>query len=183
LKAYRNEVVKGINLYGNMHRYVPAIASRFGVTIAEVPVRYRSRQFGASKYGAGRIIKVLLDLITVKFLLTYTTQPIQIFGLWGLLSLGAGFLIGVYLTIIKFLYQTDLADRPLLLLAILLIMIGIQLISLGLLAEMLARTYHETQRKPIYTVREEIESSDWANTADDRSGLKSKKIQTLQRQA
>jgi xanthosine utilization system XapX-like protein len=115
--------------------------------------------------------------------LTYTTQPIQIFGLWGLLSLGAGFLIGVYLTIIKFLYQTDLADRPLLLLAILLIMIGIQLISLGLLAEMLARTYHETQRKPIYTVREEIESSDWANTTDDRSGLKSKKIQTLQRQA
>jgi glycosyltransferase involved in cell wall biosynthesis len=158
LKAYRNEVVKGINLYGNMHRYVPAIASRFGVTIAEVPVRYRSRQFGASKYGPGRIIKVLLDLMTVKFLLSYTTQPMQIFGLWGLISLGGGFLIGIYLSVLKFLYQIDLADRPLLLLAVLMVMIGIQLISLGLLGEMLSRTYHETQKKPIYTVREEFES-------------------------
>ena len=156
LKAYRNEVIKGIRLYGDMHRYVPAIASQFGVTVAEVPVRYRSRRFGSSKYGAGRIIKVLLDLMTVKFLLSYTTQPIQIFGLWGLISLGLGFAIGIYLTIVKILYQIDLADRPLLLLAVLLVMIGIQLISLGLIGEVVARTYHETQNKPIYTVREEL---------------------------
>ena len=156
LKAYRNEVIKGIRLYGDMHRYVPAIASQFGVTVAEVPVHYRSRRFGSSKYGAGRIIKVLLDLMTVKFLLSYTTQPIQIFGLWGLISLGLGFAIGIYLTIVKILYQIDLADRPLLLLAVLLVMIGIQLISLGLIGEVMARTYHETQNKPIYTVREEL---------------------------
>lgn len=156
LKAYRNEVVKGIRLYGNMHRYIPAIAARFGVTVAEAPVSYRSRKFGRSKSGPGRILKVVLDLMTVKFLLSYTTQPIQIFGLWGLISLGAGFLIGVYLTIAKLLYHIDLADRPLLLLAVLLVMIGIQLISLGLLGEMVARTYHETQQKPIYTVREEL---------------------------
>lgn len=160
LKAYRNEVVKGIRLYGNMHRYVPAIAARFGVTVAEVPVSYRSRKFGNSKYGVGRILKVILDLITVKFLMSYTTQPIQIFGLWGLISLGAGFLIGIYLTVFKFLYHIDLADRPLLLLAVLLVMIGIQLISLGLLGEMIARTYHETQNKPIYTVREELGGED-----------------------
>ena len=139
-----------------MHRYVPAIATQFGVTMAEVPVSYRSRQFGRSKYGAGRIIKVLLDLMTVKFLLSYNTQPIQIFGLWGLISLGAGLLIGVYLTIVKLLYQIQLADRPLLLLAVLLVMIGIQLISLGLIGEVVTRTYHETQSKPIYTVREEL---------------------------
>jgi glycosyltransferase involved in cell wall biosynthesis len=160
LKAYRNEVVKGIRLYGNMHRYVPAIAARFGVTMAEVPVSYRSRKFGNSKYGPGRILKVILDLMTVKFLMSYTTQPIQIFGLWGLISLGVGFLIGIYLTVVKFLHHIDLADRPLLLLAVLLVMIGIQLISLGLLGEMIARTYHETQNKPIYTVREELGGED-----------------------
>ena len=156
LKAYRNEVIKGIRLYGEMHRYVPAIASMFGVTMAEVPVTYRSRQFGSSKYGPSRIIRVLLDLMTVKFLLSYTTRPIQIFGLWGLISLGIGFVLGIYLTIAKILYEIDLADRPLLLLAVLLVMIGIQLISLGLISEVNARTYYETQNKPIYTVREEL---------------------------
>lgn len=156
LKAYRNEVVKGINLYGDMHRFIPAIASWFGVTIAEVPVTYRSRQFGASKYGAGRIFRVLLDLMTVRFLLSYATRPIRIFGMWGLLSLMAGVLLGIYLTVIKFLYQASLTDRPMLLLAILLVMIGIQLISMGLISEMVVRTYHEAQNKPIYTVREEL---------------------------
>lgn len=169
LKAYRKEVVKGIRLYGNMHRYVPAIAARFGVTVAEVPVSYRSRKFGNSKYGPGRILKVILDLMTVKFLMSYTTQPIQIFGLWGLISLLAGFLIGVYLTVAKFLYHIDLADRPLLLLAVLLVMIGIQLISLGLLGEMVARTYHETQNKPIYTVREELGGEDVSFDYKERS--------------
>lgn len=161
LKAYRNEVVKAIRLYGDMHRYVPAIASQFGVTIAEVPVTYRSRQFGSTKYGAGRIMRVVLDLMTVKYLLSYNTQPIRIFGMWGLTSLFAGFVIGLYLTFDKFLNQADLSDRPLLLLAVLLVMIGIQLISLGLIGEVVSRTYHETQDKAIYTVREEL----WRNAS------------------
>ncbi len=156
LKAYRNEVVKGIKLYGDMHRFVPAIASWFGVTVAEVPVTYRSRQFGTSKYGAGRIFRVLLDLMTVRFLLGYSTRPIRIFGAWGLISLLAGFGISVYLTIIKLLYNVSLSDRPLLLMAVLLMVVGIQLISMGLLGELMVRVYFESQNKPIYTVREEL---------------------------
>lgn len=157
LKAYRNEVVKGIRLYGDMHRFIPAVASWFGVTVAEVPVTYRSRRFGSSKYGAGRIFRVLLDLMTVRFLLSYATRPIRIFGSVGLFSVLAGFLIGLYLTFAKFIYQIDLADRPALLLAVLLIVVGIQMISLGLIGEMVVRIYHEAQDKPIYTVREELE--------------------------
>jgi glycosyltransferase involved in cell wall biosynthesis len=156
LKAYRSEVVKSLRLYGDMHRFIPAVASWFGVTVAEVPVAYRSRRFGSSKYGAGRIFRVLLDLMTVRFLLSYATRPIRIFGSLGLLSVGAGGLIGLYLTFAKFAYQIDLADRPLLLLAVLLIVIGIQMISLGLIGEMVVRIYHESQDKPIYTVREEL---------------------------
>ncbi len=156
LKAYRNEVVKGIQLYGDMHRFIPAVASWLGVTIAEVPVTYRSRRFGESKYGPGRIIRVLLDLITVRFLLSYITRPIRIFGLWGLVSLFIGFLIGLYLTYAKFVYLIDLSDRPLLLLAVLLVTIGIQMISLGLIGEIVVRVYHESQGKPTYTVREEL---------------------------
>lgn len=156
LKAYRNEVVKSINLYGDMHRFIPAIASWFGVTVAEVPVTYRSRQFGNSKYGAGRIFRVLLDLMTVRFLLSYSTRPIRIFGSVGLFSLAGGFLLGIYLTVAKFMYHISLSDRPLLLLAILLVMIGIQMITMGLIGELVVRTYHESQGKPIYTVREEL---------------------------
>ena len=156
LKAYRNEVVKGIKLYGDMHRFVPAIASWFGVTVAEVPVKYRSRRFGSSKYGAGRIFRVLLDLMTVRFLLGYSTRPIRIFGAWGLISLLAGFGAAVYLTILKLFYNVQLSDRPLLLMAVLLMVVGIQLISMGLLGELIVRVYFESQGKPIYTVREEL---------------------------
>jgi glycosyltransferase involved in cell wall biosynthesis len=156
LKAYRSEVVKSINLYGDLHRFIPAIASYYGVTVAEVPVNYRSRQFGQSKYGIGRITRVILDLLTVRFLLSYSTRPIQIFGLMGLASFGLGILIGIYLTLIKLAYREDLVDRPLLLLAILLVMVGVQFITMGLLGEMISRTYHESQNKPIYTVREEL---------------------------
>ncbi len=156
LKAYRNEVVKSINLYGDLHRFIPAIASYYGVTVAEVPVKYRSRQFGSSKYGMGRIVRVILDLLTVRFLLNYATRPIQIFGQMGLMSLGLGFLIGVYLTILKLVYGMALSERPLLLLAILLVMIGVQFVTMGLLGELVVRTYHESQGKPIYTVREEL---------------------------
>lgn len=157
LKAYRYEVIKGIKLYGDMHRFVPAVANWLGVTVAEVPVTYRSRQFGQSKYGAGRIVRVLLDLMTVRFLLSYATRPIQIFGLWGLVSLLVGFGIGIYLTFAKFVYEISLSDRPLLLLSVLLVMIGIQMISLGLIGELVVRTYHEAQGKPIYAIREALE--------------------------
>jgi len=149
-------VVKGINLYGDMHRFVPALASWFGVTVAEVPVKYRSRQFGTSKYGAGRIFRVLLDLMTVSFLLGYSTRPIRVFGAWGLISSLLGVGIGAYLTVAKIFYGVQLSDRPMLLLAVLLIMVGIQLISMGLLGEMLVRVYYESQGKQIYTVREEL---------------------------
>ncbi len=156
LKAYRSEVAKSVNLYGDLHRFIPAIASYYGVTVAEVPVNYRSRQFGDSKYGFGRILRVILDLLTVRFLLSYSTRPIQIFGLMGLISFGLGFVIGLYLSFMKLAYGIALSERPLLLLAILLVMIGVQLVTMGLLGELVVRTYHESQNKPIYTVREEL---------------------------
>ena len=156
LKAYRREVIKSIKLYGDLHRFIPAIASYIGVTVAEVPVNYRSRKFGRSKYGLGRIIRVILDLLTVRFLLSYSTRPIQIFGLLGLLTFALGALIGIYLSFMKLAYGIALAERPLLLLSILLVMIGVQLVTMGLLGELVVRTYHESQNKPIYTVREEL---------------------------
>jgi glycosyltransferase involved in cell wall biosynthesis len=155
LKAYQQDVIKTIKLYGDLHRFIPAIASYYGVSVAEVPVNYRSRQFGRSKYGLGRVIRVLLDLLTVRFLLSYSTRPIQIFGLLGIFSFLLGVAIGVYLTFMKLVYLIDLTDRPLLLLAILLVMIGVQFVTMGLLGELVVRTYHESQNKPIYSVREE----------------------------
>lgn len=156
LKAYRSEVINEIRLYGDLHRFIPAIASYIGVRIAEVPVSYRPRQYGQSKYGIGRTVRVLLDLLTVRFLLSYSTRPIHIFGLLGLLSVLLGVGIGIYLTVIKFLYQAALAERPLLLFAILLVMVGVQLVTMGLLGEMVVRTYYESQDKPIYAVREQL---------------------------
>jgi glycosyltransferase involved in cell wall biosynthesis len=156
LKAYRCEVIKDINLYGDLHRFIPAIASYYGVTVAEVPVKYRARKFGTSKYGLGRITRVLLDLLTVRFLLSYATRPIHIFGLIGLLTFGMGGLIGVYLSLMKLIYGIALAERPLLLLAILMVMIGVQLVTMGLIGEMVVRTYHESQGKTIYAIREEL---------------------------
>ncbi len=156
LKAYRHDVIKNINLYGDLHRFIPAIASYYGVTVAEVPVNYRSRQFGTSKYGLGRITRVLLDLMTVRFLLSYSTRPIQIFGSMGILAFGLGVVIGIYLSFVKLAYGVALTERPLLLLAILLVMIGVQFVTMGLLGELIVRTYHESQGKPIYTVREEL---------------------------
>lgn len=158
LKAYRSDVIREVRLYGDLHRFIPAIASYFGVRIAEVPVNYRPRQFGHSKYGIGRTVRVLLDLLTVRFLLSYSTRPIHIFGLLGFLSVVLGVGIGIYLTVIKFLYGAALAERPLLLFAILLVMIGVQLVTMGLLGEMVVRTYYESQDKHIYAVREELGS-------------------------
>ena len=154
LKVFRAEVVKSMRLYGEMHRFLPAIASEFGVRIAEQVVHHRPRKHGRSKYGIGRTVRVLLDLVTVKFLLSYSTRPLQMFGLVGLLMGAAGVAITAYLSYLRLFAYQSIADRPLLLLGILLIFAGIQLVTLGLLAEMQARTYHESQNKPIYVIRE-----------------------------
>lgn len=156
LKAYRREVLANTKLYGEMHRFIPALASSMGVRVAEVPVSHYARQFGQSKYGIGRTVRVILDLLTVKFLLDYATRPLQIFGLFGLISFGMGFAIAAYLSILRLFFDTPIADRPLLLLGVLLIVIGVQLVVMGLLGELIVRTYYETQNKPIYYVREII---------------------------
>jgi glycosyltransferase involved in cell wall biosynthesis len=154
LKVFRGEVVRSLRLYGEMHRFIPAIASEQGVRIAEVEVNHRPRRFGASKYGLSRTMRVVLDLFTVKFLLSYSTQPIQIFGPPGLLMGAAGFAITGYLGYVRLFAGQAIGDRPLLLLGILLMFAGLQFLTLGLLAELQARTYHESQDKPVYAVRE-----------------------------
>ncbi len=154
LKAFRKEVIKNIRLYGEMHRFIPAIASGMGISFTEIKVNHRARRFGTSKYGISRTIRVVLDLITVKFLLSYATRPIQIFGLLGVISGTVGFLIALIMTIQRQFFDVPLSDRPLLLLAIVLIFIGIQFVSIGLIGELQARTYHEAQEKPVYYVKE-----------------------------
>jgi glycosyltransferase involved in cell wall biosynthesis len=154
LKVFRAEVVKPMKLYGEMHRFLPAIASEQGVSIVETPVNHRPRQHGRSKYGIGRTVRVILDLITVKFLLSYATRPLQIFGLIGFGMGLAGTIISGWLAYERLIGRTALSNRPLLLLGILLISTGFQLVTLGLLAELQARTYHESQNKPIYAIRE-----------------------------
>ena len=154
LKAYRAEVVKGIHLYGEMHRFVPAVAAWMGVTVAEVPVPHRARQYGRSKYGIDRTFRVLLDLITVRFLLGYSTRPLHVFGGFGLLSAGLGIGIGLYLTYVKLIIGEDIGNRPLLILAVLLVIIGVQMIGMGLLGELIVRNYYEATGKRIYVVRE-----------------------------
>jgi len=153
LKAIRSEVVKGLRLYGEMHRFIPAVASWMGVSLAEVPVNHRRRTRGRSKYGLGRTVRVLIDLFTVKFLLAYGTRPAHLFGLWGLASGALGFLILAYLAYIRLFEDTAIAGRPLLLLGVLLFVTGLIMVATGLLAEMLVRIYHESQGKPTYVVR------------------------------
>jgi glycosyltransferase involved in cell wall biosynthesis len=157
LKAYRSEVVKNINLYGELHRFIPAMASWMGVSVAEIPVHYQPRQFGRSNYGLSRTIKVVLDLLTVRFLLSYSTRPIHIFGSLGLAMSGAGGILGLYLSVVKLALGQDIGSRPLLLLAILLMVLGVQMITMGLLGELVVRTYHESQGKRIYVVREVLD--------------------------
>lgn len=154
LKAYRAEIVKGVRLYGELHRFIPAVASYMGVSVAEVPVNHSARRFGKSKYGLSRTLKVVLDLLTVKFLLSFATRPIHVFGIAGFFSLMLGMAAGAYLTFSKLVLGQAIGDRPLLMLAVLLVILGVQLIVLGLLGEFMARIYYESQDKPIYTVRE-----------------------------
>jgi len=153
LKAYRAEVVKSIHLYGELHRFIPALASWMGVRMAEVPVNHRPREHGRSKYGLSRTLKVLLDLATVSFLLNYAARPMQLFGGLGLLAFLAGLGIAAYLSILKLVFHESIGNRPLLLLGILLVVVGVQLITMGLLGELIIRTYHESQGKPIYAIR------------------------------
>jgi len=156
LKVMRTEVAKEMRLYGEMHRFIPVVASWMGVRIIEVKVNHRARLFGTSKYGIGRTVRVLLDLITVRFIQSYLARPMQIFGLAGLLSFAAGCAISLWLAFQKIAHGATLADRPMLLLGVLLIFVGIQLASLGLVADVLARTYFESQKKPSYYVREVV---------------------------
>ena len=153
LKAYRHEVVEHLHLYGEMHRFIPAIASWMGITFVEVETHHRPRRFGRSKYGILRTVRVILDLITVKFLLSFATKPIQVFGLLGIGAVATGGAIGAYLTALKLFWGAQIGGRPLLFLAALLIVVGVQLVVMGLLGEMLVRVYHESQRKPIYMVK------------------------------
>jgi glycosyltransferase involved in cell wall biosynthesis len=154
LKAMRKDVAKNLKLYGEMHRFIPAIAYERGARIAELKVNHRPRLRGKSKYRITRTLRVVLDLLTVKFLISYSTRPSHVFGPVGIISGGVGFLIAVYLTIEKVVYGLTIGGRPLLLLAILLIFIGFQFVTMGLLGEMLARTYHESQNRPVFVVGE-----------------------------
>lgn len=159
LKVFRADVVKSLRLYGEMHRFLPAIASEQGVIIVERVVNHRARRHGTSKYGLGRTVRVVLDLLTVKFILSYATKPLQIFGLLGLISGGLGALITAYLAYQRLFRFQSIANRPLLLFGVMLVLTGIQLITLGLLAEVQARTYHESQGKPIYAIRDILETN------------------------
>ena len=154
LKAYRAELVRDMNLYGELHRFLPALAFIEGARITEIPVNHHARQFGQSKYGLGRTFRVVMDLMTVYFMKRFLTKPMYVFGLLGLLSMISGFALGCYLTFLKLGLGQSIGDRPLLILAVVLFLAGVQLFCFGLLAELLMRTYHESQNRPIYRIRE-----------------------------
>ena len=154
LKAYRAELIADMNLYGELHRFLPALAFIEGARITEIPVRHHARRFGQSKYGLGRTIRVVMDLFTIFFMKKFLTRPMHVFGLWGMISFALGIATGLYLTVIKFVFQQDIGSRPLLILAVLLVLTGVQLFCFGLVTELLMRTYHESQRRPIYRIRD-----------------------------
>jgi len=156
LKAYRREVLDGINLYGEMHRFVPALASQVGAKVTELPVNHFPRLHGASKYGISRTLRVILDLMTVKFLLSYSTKPIQLFGKWGVYTLMAGLCSGAMTIYMKIFEHLSMNRNPLLILTGFLLFMGVQFIVMGLLGELNARTYFESQGKPIYVVKDRI---------------------------
>jgi glycosyltransferase involved in cell wall biosynthesis len=158
LKAFNADIVKGMRLYGEMHRFLPAMASEHTSRISERIVNHRPRKFGRSKYGIGRTIRVVLDLLTVKFLVSYATRPLHVFGMVGGAMAFLGLLISGWLAYWRLFGGMSLANRPLLLLGIVLIFTGVQLVTVGLLAEMLARTYHESQNKPTYSVEQILQS-------------------------
>jgi glycosyltransferase involved in cell wall biosynthesis len=160
LKAYRSEIAKRYRLYGDMHRFLPALAKRFGARITEIPVRHHPRLHGRSKYGIDRTLRVILDIFLVKFLNEYITRPLYVFGGVGFLMFTAGFLIELYLTFLKVFRGEDIGGRPLLILGVLLILAGIQLLSTGIIAELIVRTYYESRGEKPYIIEEKINMED-----------------------
>ncbi len=160
MKAYKREVIKDIRFYGEMHRFMPAYASWYGARISEIIVNHRPRKYGKAKYGISRTFRVILDLLTVKFLTDYSTKPMHFFGKAGYWSLFFGFLSGILALILRFTLGISFISTPLPLLTVFLILVGVQFILMGLLAEILTRTYYESQNKPIYLVKKKINFSD-----------------------
>ena len=160
LKAYKADIAKQYRLYGDMHRFLPALAKRFGAKITEIPVKHHPRLYGKSKYGIGRTIRVILDIFLVKFLNEYITRPLYVFGGIGLILFIVGFLIELYLTVLKLFFGQDIGHRPLLILGVLLILSGIQLISTGIIAELIVRTYYESKGEKPYIIQEKINVED-----------------------
>ncbi len=156
LKAYRREVITGFRLYGEMHRFIPVFAHSVGAKILEVPVRHHARRFGVAKYGLERTLKVVLDLFTVKFLMTYAAKPIYLFGGTGIGLIGASTLLLLFLFIRRVFYQISVLGSPLFQMSAMFFILGFQSILMGLIAELQVRTYHESQHKPTYTVRETL---------------------------
>ncbi len=159
LKAYRAELLADLHLYGELHRFLPALAYIEGAKIAEIPVRHHPRRHGTSKYGLDRTFRVLMDLLTVWFMKKFLTRPMHVFGSLGLLSLISGFILGSYLTFLKLGMGENIGDRPLLILVAILIVTGLQLFCFGLIGELLIRTYHESADRPIYRIREIISAN------------------------
>ncbi len=159
LKAYREELIAHIKLYGELHRFLPALAYIEGARIAELPVKHEERKHGVSKYGLGRTFRVVMDLFTVFFMKKFLTRPMHVFGLLGIVSMASGVLMGAYLSFLKLVLDQRIGDRPLLILSVLLVLTGVQLFCFGLLGELLMRTYHESQGRPIYRVREIVSSN------------------------
>lgn len=156
LKAYRRESLQDVKLYGEMHRFIPIYASWAGARVAEIPVEHHARTMGKSKYGLSRTIKVVFDLMTIKFMASYQTKPIYVFGSFGMLAFLISVLAGLYAVFLKLFHKADFVQTPLPILAIVMFAVGIQFLLMGLLAEMLVRTYHESQSKAIYAVREKV---------------------------
>lgn len=166
LKVMTSEIAKGIKLYGEMHRFIPALAAEMGADIVEVPVNHRARRFGTTKYGISRTIRVVLDLLTVKFLLGYSKRPIHLFGVMGVVSGAIGALLILLMTYQKFFSGISMGNRPLLSLSVMLVILGFQFLVFGLLAEVLARTYYESQDKSIYVVRKVFGQKDVSSKDD-----------------
>lgn len=170
LKAYRREVIKNVKLYGEMHRFVPIYASWQGAKVTEIPVTHYARQFGQSKYGISRTFKVVLDLITVKFMSTYFTKPIYVFGFAGMGSFAISILAFAWMVVLKYCYDTTFIETPLPVLSAMFFMLSVQFILMGLLAEILMRTYHESQDKRIYIVESKLNTAGGFAPDDKESG-------------
>jgi glycosyltransferase involved in cell wall biosynthesis len=156
LKAYRREALQDVRLYGEMHRFIPIYASWVGARVSEIPVMHHPRTMGKTKYGLSRTLKVIFDLMTIKFMASYQTKPIYVFGSFGMLAFLISLLAGLYAVFLKLFHKADFVQTPLPILTIVMFAVGVQFLLMGLLAEMLVRTYHESQAKSIYAVREKI---------------------------